>query len=208
MNESKRIPCPDCTLFNQQHCNTCHGNGWINDSKPHDTGCGMILLIIVGLFIAILPAVAALLSSILLILSIKISKASINLPTFKVAYISAFLSTAIYILIKSILQLATLGMPNVSDFNNSTSLFSLLQYYFFNMVGPEVSSLYNILLHLLCIFLSAAGLRYKMKGYYEGWGGYGRAILTTIFIIIPSLFATQYLIIFALNKYYPNIIAQ
>jgi hypothetical protein len=215
MAETKKIPCPDCNLMNQAHCRNCYGSGWITVTVNNDNSIGMILLFVL-LFLTIVPialpaAITSLVSSLLLMYSLKIKQPSAILPSYKEAYIAVFWTTATYMVVGSVLKLFILGMPDISNFSNlQGSFWELSIFAYYNKFGDNIIG--NILLTgfipLLCILISALVLRNKMKSYFEGLQGYGRAVITTAIAIMPVLLLVSYIIFSLVMKYYPIILSK
>lgn len=213
MAETKKIPCPDCTLETQHHCGNCHGSGSITVTVTNDNSIGMIMLFLLLLLtivpIALPAAITSLVSSLLVIYSLKIKQPPAILPSYKETYISVFWTTVTYMLVGSVLKIFILGMPDISNLSSLEGSFSELSIFaFYNKFDDNIFG--NILLtgfiQLLCILISAWVLRNKMKRYFEGLLGYGRAVINTAIAIMPVLLLVSYIIFKLVMKYYPIIL--
>jgi hypothetical protein len=172
------------------------GTGNSGGNGGGDNGCGMIMLIAVGIAIAVPSAVAALICAPLMMIAFKFIKPSPDVPSFVLTYKTAFWATGIYIITACVAALLQVWLyPNSGFYHEKVSLTAVFKYFvLYN--GTLLIPLQNLLVfHLLCIAISAIVMRKKMIFYFRGMAGYGRAMLMTAILILPSIIATYHLAI-------------
>lgn len=166
-------------------------------------GCGLIVLVALALAIAIPSAVAAFVSSTIIILVAKRAVALFSNTSFREAYIASFWTTFTYLAAGNVIAFLQVWLyPTLNGWTEEISALAVVKYFYFPEGFHLVKPLHLIAFHVLCILLSSLILQNKMKEQFEGFTGYGRSITTTALVILPSLLSIFYLTTFLLTKYY------
>ncbi len=184
-----------------------------NGPGAGDGGCiGIIILLVLALLVLIPSAVAALFGSLLLILSIAITKGTLPKLPFKIAYTASFFSIVVYLLTASVLAfIQTSFFPILNEYGHPRGFRMTYEddqllgmFKFFNFLDGQnpVGFKHLLIFHLPCLLLSAIPLTKKIYSVFYGFAGYGRAVLTSLFTMLPSIIITMHIAGYILLKYW------
>jgi hypothetical protein len=183
------------------------GGNWGGGSGESGGGCGIILLLFVAIAIVVPSAVAALVSSLLMILVLKTAIPSYSSLSFGNAYSASFWAACTYLITAVVLAFLQIAFyPNMNGWQENASALAILKYFYLFEGVQLVKPLNLIGFHVLCVLLSAIILQKKLKELVKGFKGYKQSVTIAGLIILPSIIATFYLSIFILNKYSPQSI--
>lgn len=180
------------------------GTNWGNNSGGGGGGggCGIVILAAIAFAIAVPSALAALISSMLVILILKRALPSFSSLAFRNTYLAFFWTSFTYLAIATAAAFLLVWLyPTINGWQEYASNLTLLKYFYFPR-GTGLVKPFNLLgFHAGCILLSALVLQRKMKQVFSGIKGYGSALGVTGLVVLPSLIVTFYLAIFILKKY-------
>lgn len=165
-------------------------------------GCALVIALIAGLAIVIPSAVAALVSTLLIITLVRIVMPSISRGSFKKIYISSFFTICTYVLVATAIAFLYAGVsPYINGIAEEISPITVIKYFYFTGEYKLLPTFNLIVFHTLCILLSAIVLKKLMREQFAGIRGYGQSVITTGLVIMPSLMGSFYLIMFYMLKF-------
>lgn len=183
------------------------GGGGEGDSSGI-LGLLMLALGVVALAVVGAAAIGSLLAAALLIMALRRVLPHQPFVRFKPAYLAAGSTILAYLVAAGVLSILQFWFyPPLFKVPERFSELLLLKYFF---IGP---SYYNtgigdlrLLLHGICTLIASFVLREHLWPAFVGLKGYGRALLATIVIVLPSAFAGVYAFVWLLEKLFPGLL--
>jgi hypothetical protein len=157
----------------------------------------VLAIIFFSLIIGVIALFAAIPATIAIVLVIRSVSSSQLAPSFKSAFKAVFAAMLCYLLLAS-LMVYTQQRPG-----QIFSITSVLNLFMFTGTRQNVLLLFKFMPHLFCIPFSALMLTLFLKNFFGGGRGYGRAILVTLLVILPSLLLTSYFALPVGQKMFP-----